>query len=175
MIYSDNYIGHAGIYLETSPNHRRELYLRSGVSRCLKNPDDVEQGNSLMSKDPSISKIYGEIFLGHRNLTEIDFSVDEKKVFGRVIDMWAAGDPKNPYAHSTETKLIKRSEEDDLSTEAVQKVLRGLEAKDLIHIVEENGESTIKYKVGAEQIVRELQKTTYVHEARDFKPHRDEI
>jgi integrase/recombinase XerD len=34
-------LGHAslaatGVYLEASPNHRRESYMRSGVSRCLK-------------------------------------------------------------------------------------------------------------------------------------------
>ena len=28
--------------------------------------------------------------MGYRELTEKDLSIEEKKVFGRIIDMWAA-------------------------------------------------------------------------------------
>jgi hypothetical protein len=108
--------------------------------------------------------------LGHRELTEKDLTVDEKKIFGRIIDMWATGTSENPYARSTQAGLIKRASEDGLSTEAVLKVLQDLEAQGLIYRVEESGDIRIKYKVDAAHIVKELQKTQYVHEARDFKP-----
>ncbi len=108
--------------------------------------------------------------MGHRELTEKDLSIDEKKVFGKIIDMWAAGSPESPYAHSTEAGLIKRASEDGLSREVVLKILEDLEAKELIHRVEEKGVVHIKYKAEAAHIVKELQKTAYVYEARDFKP-----
>ena len=106
----------------------------------------------------------------YRELTDKDLSVEEKKVFGRIIDMWAAGDPKDPYAHSTESRLIKHASKDGLVQDRVLKILQDLEAQGLIHRVEEKGETLIKYKVEAAHIVKELQKTSYVYEARDFKP-----
>jgi hypothetical protein len=108
--------------------------------------------------------------LGYRELTETDLSVDEKKVLGRIIDMWAAEDPRDSYAHSTEAKLIKHTSKDGLAQEDVLKILRDLESRGLIRRVEERGEILIKYKVEAARIVKELQKTSYVYEARDFKP-----
>ncbi len=106
----------------------------------------------------------------YRELTEKDLSVEEKKVFGRIIDMWAAGDPKDPYAQSTEARLIKHASKDGLVQDRVLKILQDLEAQGLIHRVEEKGETLIKYKVESAHIVKELQKTSYVYETRDFKP-----
>lgn len=108
--------------------------------------------------------------MGHRELTEKDLSIDEKKVFGRIIDMWAIGNPEDPYSRSTEARLIKHAQKDDLSPEKIQKILRELEEKGLIRRSEEKGETFIKYKVEAEHIVKELQKTTYVYESINFKP-----
>ncbi len=108
--------------------------------------------------------------MGYRAQKETDLSVDEKKVFGRIIDMWAAEDPKESYAHSTEAKLIKHTAKDGLSQEKVQKILQDLESRGLIRRVAERGEVRIKYKADAAHIVKELQKTPYVYEARDFKP-----
>jgi predicted transcriptional regulator len=108
--------------------------------------------------------------LVYRELTEKDLSTGEKKVFGRIIDMWATETPEDPYSHSTGAKLIKHAKEDDLSSETVQEILKDLEAKGLIRRNEEKGETFIKYTVEAEHIVKELQKTTYVYEARHFKP-----
>lgn len=106
--------------------------------------------------------------MGDKVLTEKDLSIDEKKVFGRIIDMWAAGDPENPYEHSSEDNLIKHAQKDDLTPETIRKVLTDLEEKGLIR--RDESEAFIKYKVEAEHIVRELQKTDYVYETRDFKP-----
>jgi hypothetical protein len=108
--------------------------------------------------------------LVYRELTEKDLSVEEKKVFGRIIDMWAAGDPKDPYAQSTEARLIKHALKDGLGQEKVLRILQDLEARGLISRVEGKGETFIKYRVEAEHIVKELQKTSYVYETRDFKP-----
>ena len=108
--------------------------------------------------------------MGHRELTEKDLSVDEKKIFGKVIDMWASEDPSNPYAHSTETRFIKRASKDGLSEEMIRKVLHDLESKGLLHRSSEKGDIYIKYSVEAAHIVKELQKTAYVYQARDFKP-----
>jgi DNA-binding transcriptional ArsR family regulator len=108
--------------------------------------------------------------LGYKELTEKDLSLEEKKVFGRIIDMWAAENPEDPYAHSTEANLINHAQKDDLSPETIRKVLDELEGNGLIRRDEEGGKIFIKYKVEAEHIVKELQKTAYVYEARDFKP-----
>jgi hypothetical protein len=108
--------------------------------------------------------------LGHRELTEKDLSVDEKKVFGRIIDMWAAGDPADPYASSTESKLIKHSKKDGFPDELIVKIVKDLAARGLINLVNERGETFIKFRVEASHIVKELQKTQYVYLARDFKP-----
>jgi hypothetical protein len=108
--------------------------------------------------------------LGHRELTEKDLTVDEKKVFGRIIDLWATGDPADPYAGSTQAKLIKHSKKDDFPEELVVKTLKDLADRKLINLVNERGEVIIKFRVEASQIVKELQKTQYVYIARDFKP-----
>ncbi len=108
--------------------------------------------------------------MGHRELTEKDLNVDEKKVFGKIIDMWAAGDPKDPFARSTEARLIKYASEVGMVQDKVLRILKDLETRGLIHRVEEKGETLIKYRVESEHIVKELQKTSYVFETRDFKP-----
>ena len=33
-------------------------------------------------------------------LTEKDLDVEEKKVFGRIIDMWSLGSEEDPYSES---------------------------------------------------------------------------
>jgi hypothetical protein len=108
--------------------------------------------------------------LGHRELTEKDLNVDEKKVFGRIIDMWAAEDPADPYANSTEAKLIKHSKKDGFPEDLIAKIVKDFAARGLINLVNERGETFIKYRVEASHIVKELQKTQYVYLARDFKP-----
>jgi predicted transcriptional regulator len=129
-----------------------------------------QTANSLNPKIQEPYRIEERFDLDYRELTEKDLSTGEKKVFGRIIDMWAAESPEDPYSDSTEAKLIKHAQEDDLSSEKVQDILKDLEAKGLIRRNEEKGETFIKYTVEAEHIVKELQKTTYVYEARHFKP-----
>jgi len=109
--------------------------------------------------------------LSDRELTEKDLSMDEKKVFGKIIDMWAAEAPEHPFLHSTEAKLIRHASIDDLSSEMIKRILKDLEAKGLIYRNEENGQTFIKYRVKSHKIVKELQKTDYVYEARNFKPN----
>lgn len=106
----------------------------------------------------------------YREMTEKDLDVDEKKVLGRIIDMWSLGDPDDPYAYSTESRVMKYSEKDGLSAEKISKVLNDLESYGLIHRSEEKGEIQIKYKVEAAHLVRELQKTTYVNSRDKFTP-----
>ncbi|MCJ7444166.1 MAG: hypothetical protein MUO26_06505 [Methanotrichaceae archaeon] len=108
--------------------------------------------------------------MGYRELTEKDLDVDEKKVFGRIIDMWSLGSPNNPYDQSTEDRIIKYGEQDGLSEERILKIIKSFESKGLIHRTEEKGKIYIKYKVEAGHIVRELQKTYYVHSRAKFKP-----
>ena len=103
-------------------------------------------------------------------LTEKDLDVQEKKVFGRIIDMWSLGNEEDPYSQSTESEVIKYSKTDDLSEEQILKVLKNLEEYKLIHMDEVNGEAYIKYNVDAVQIVKELQKTSYVHSRKKFIP-----
>ena len=45
-----------------------------------------------------------------------------------------------------------------------------LEENKLIHMDEVNGKAYIKYNVEAVQIVKELQKTAYVHSRKEFIP-----
>lgn len=104
------------------------------------------------------------------DLTEKDLLVDEKKVFGRIIDMWSLGTPEDPYSSSTESKVIKYAEKDGLSEEEIQGVLKSLEDKGLIHRVREGKKTIIKYRVEAHHIVKELQKTTYVDSRYKFTP-----
>jgi hypothetical protein len=96
--------------------------------------------------------------------------MDEKKVLGKIIDLWGAGDEKDPYAKSTEANLISRAEKDELSREQALEVLKSLEEKGLILRDEEKGETHINYQVGAAQIVKELQKTAFVYGTTEFKP-----
>ena len=104
-------------------------------------------------------------------LTENDLDVEEKKVFGRIIDMWSLGSEEDPYAQSTESEVIKYSKTDGLSEEQILKVLKNLEEYKLIHMDEVNGKVYIKYNAEAVHIVKELQKTAYVHSRTKFIPH----
>ena len=62
--------------------------------------------------------------MGNNVLTESDLDVQEKKVFGRIIDMWSLGNEEDPYSQSTESEVIKYSKTDGLSEERILKVLR---------------------------------------------------
>lgn len=104
------------------------------------------------------------------DLTDKDLLADEKKVFGRIIDMWSLGTPEDPYSSSTESKVIKYAEKDGLSEEQVLRVLKSLEEKGLIHMEREGKKTIIKYRVEAHHIVKELQKTTYVDSRYKFTP-----
>ena len=106
----------------------------------------------------------------YTGLIESELDVDEKKVLGRIIDMWSLGDPDDPYAYSTESRVMKYSEKDGLSAEKITKVLDNLESYGLIQRSEEKGEIRIKYKVEAAHLVKELQKTTYVNSRDKFVP-----
>ena len=103
-------------------------------------------------------------------LTEKDLDVEEKKVFGRIIDMWSLGSEADPYAQSAESEVIKYSKADGLSEEQILKILKKLEDNKLIHKDEMNGKTYIKYNVEAVHIVKELQKTAYVNSRRKFMP-----
>jgi len=103
-------------------------------------------------------------------ITEKDLELDEKKVFGAIINLWCLGNPKDPYAHSTESQVIKDAQKTGLSKDRIQKVLQDLEEKQLILIKEEGGIRHIKYRMEGEHIVKELQKTTYVDSRFEFKP-----
>lgn len=106
----------------------------------------------------------------YKGLVEGELEVEEKKVLGRIIDMWSLGEPEDPYAYATEKRVIKYAEKDGLSKERIQKIIGDLESYGLIHRAEENGEVRIKYKVEAAHLVKELQKTTYVNSRDKFKP-----
>jgi|GEM_PF-561194 len=109
-------------------------------------------------------------WMKYKDLTESDLEVDEKKVMGRIIDMWSLGSPDNPYEFSTESEVLKYAKKDGLSEEKAKSVLKNLEGHGLVHRVEENGRVYLKYKVEADHIVKELQKTTYVNSREHFKP-----
>ena len=104
-------------------------------------------------------------------LTEKDLDVQEKKVFGRIIDMWSMGSEEDPYSQSSESEVIKYSKTDGLTEEQILNVLEHLVESKLIHIDEADGEGYIKYNAEAVQIVKELQKTAYVHSRTEFIPH----
>jgi hypothetical protein len=103
-------------------------------------------------------------------LTEKDLDVEEKKVFGRIIDMWSLGSEADPYAQSTKSEVINYSKKDGLSEEQILRVLKRLEDYKLIHIDEVDGKAYIKYNVDAVHIVKELQKTAYVNSRTKFIP-----
>jgi hypothetical protein len=104
------------------------------------------------------------------NLTEKDMDIQEKKVFGRIIDMWSLGSEEDPYAQSAESEVIKYSKKDGLSEEQILNVLKNLEENKLFHRDDVNGKAYIKYNVEAVKIVKELQKTEYVHSRNKFIP-----
>jgi len=104
-------------------------------------------------------------------LTENDLDVEEKTVFGRIIDMWSLGSEEDPYAQSTESEIIKYSKTDGLSEERILKILKNLEEYKLIHMDEVKGKIYIKYNAEAAHIVKELQKTAHVHSRTKFIPH----
>jgi predicted transcriptional regulator len=104
-------------------------------------------------------------------LTEKDLDVQERKVFGRIIDMWSMGSEEDPYSQSTRSEVIKYAMKDELTEEQILKVLDNLEEKKLIHTDEPDGNAYIKYNAEAAQIVKELQKTAYVHSRTEFIPH----
>ena len=110
-----------------------------------------------------------EIELGD-NLTEKDLDVQEKKVFCRIIDMWSMGSEEDPYALSTVSEVMKYSKTDGLSEEQILTILKKLEDDKLFHMDDVNGKAYIKYNVEAVQIVKELQKTEYVHSRNKFIP-----
>ncbi len=115
--------------------------------------------------------IGGRLELSNNVFTEKDLDVLEKKVFGRIIDMWSMGSEEDPYSQSTESEVIKYSKTDGLSEEQILKILKNLEDYKLIHMDEVNGKAYIKYDVEAVHIVKELQKTAYVHSRTKFVPH----
>jgi hypothetical protein len=104
-------------------------------------------------------------------LTEDNLDVEEKKVFGRIIDMWSMGSEEDPYSQSTESEVIAYSKTDGLSEEQIFNILKKLEDYKLIHMDEVNGKVYIKYNAEAVHIVKELQKTAYVHSRTKFVPH----
>lgn len=106
----------------------------------------------------------------YTEITEKDLEADEKKVFGKLIDMWSLGGPKDPYEYSTKSKILKLSESDGLSKETVLKILQSLQERELIQMAEVNGTVHVKYMANASHIVKELQKTTYVNSRIPFKP-----
>jgi hypothetical protein len=118
-----------------------------------------------------IHVIRREIKLSKKVLTENDLDVEEKKVFGRIIDMWSLGSEDDPYAQSSESEVINYSKTDGLSEEQILKVLKNLEDHRLIHMDDVNGKVHIKYNAEAVHIVKELQKTAYVHSRKKFIPH----
>lgn len=103
-------------------------------------------------------------------VTEKDLELDEKKVFGAIINLWCIGNPKDPYQHSTESQVIKDAEKAGLSRDKAAEVLKGLEDKKLVRVEERNGKRYIEYRMEGEHIVKELQKTTYVDSRFEFKP-----
>jgi hypothetical protein len=111
-----------------------------------------------------------EIKLSKNVLTEKDLDVQERKVFGRIIDMWSLGSEDDPYSQSTESEVIKYSKTDGLSEEQILIVLKSLVENKLIHMDDVDGKAYIKYNVEAVQIVKELQKTEYVHSRKKFIP-----
>lgn len=103
-------------------------------------------------------------------LSEKDLDVEEKKVMGRVIDMWSLGSETDPYSQSTISEIIKYSKKDGLTEEQIRAILKRLEEYKLIRIDEADGETHVKYQAGALQVVKELQKTQYSNSRRKFIP-----
>jgi hypothetical protein len=109
--------------------------------------------------------------LSNNVLTDKDLDVREKKVFGRIIDLWGLGSEEDPYAQCTESEVIKYSKTDELSEEQILNILKNLEDYKLIRRDEGDDKVYIKYNAEAVHIVKELQKTAYVHSRRKFIPH----
>jgi len=106
----------------------------------------------------------------NKHLIKKDLDIDEKKVMGRIIDMWSLGDQEHPYMFSTESEIIKYSKNDGLSEDKILNILKDLEDRKLISRVEEKGKIFVKYRADSSHIVKELQKTSYVHSRERFKP-----
>ena len=85
--------------------------------------------------------------------------------------MWSLGSEEDPYGQSTKSEVIKYSKTDGLSEEQILKALNNLEEYKLIRLDEVNGKAYIKYNADAIHIVKELQKTAYVHSREKFMPH----
>ncbi len=108
--------------------------------------------------------------MGKKVFTENDLDVEEKKVFGRIIDMWSLGSADDPYSQSTVSAVMKYCKKDGLSEEQILKVLDNLKKYNLIYTSDVDGDIHIKYNAEAHHIVKELQKTTYVQSRRKFIP-----
>ena len=85
--------------------------------------------------------------------------------------MWSLGSEEDPYSQSIKSEVIKYSKTDGLSEEQILKVLKNLEDYKLIRMDEFDGKAYIKYNADAVHIVKELQKTAYVHSRKKFIPH----
>lgn len=81
------------------------------------------------------------------------------------------GSEEDPYSQSTESEVIEYSKTDGLSEEQIFNILKKLEDYKLIHMDEVNSKVYIKYNAEAVHIVKELQKTAYVHSRTKFIPH----
>ncbi|OPY51089.1 MAG: hypothetical protein A4E49_02373 [Methanosaeta sp. PtaU1.Bin112] len=103
-------------------------------------------------------------------LTEKDLDIEEKKVFGRIIDMWSLGSEEDPYSQSSQSEVIKYSMKDGLSPEQIMSILKRFEEDRLIRMDEVDGKTYIKYNADALSIVKELQKTQYCNSRRKFIP-----
>ena len=103
-------------------------------------------------------------------LTEKDLDIEEKKVFGRIIDMWSLGSEEDPYSQSSPSEILKYSKKDGLSLEKILSILKRFEDNKLIRMDEVDGKTYIKYNADALSIVKELQKTQYCNSRRKFIP-----
>jgi hypothetical protein len=103
-------------------------------------------------------------------LTEKDLDIEEKKVFGRIIDMWSLGSEEDPYSQSSQSEIMKYSKKDGLSEEKILSILKRFEDNKLIRKDEVDGKTYIKYNADALSIVKELQKTQYCNSRRKFVP-----
>jgi len=108
--------------------------------------------------------------MSHIHLTEKDLDVDQKRVLGRIIDRWSLGTARDPYEYSGEDVVVKYARHDGLSEDQILAVIKDLEERGLIHRETVDGKVIIKYRTEASQLVKELQKTTYVNSRDVFKP-----
>jgi len=109
--------------------------------------------------------------MSQREFTDKDLDEDEKRVMGKLIDLWSIGEDDDPYIHCTEDRIIKELEKGKISRERIQKILADLESYGLTKRIDAEGKPRFIYQATAEHIVKELQKTTYVESRYPFKPH----